>query len=133
MRRLFPWLFVTAIAIFSATTAVALRAQADTAARSTRDGVYTDAQAERGRMVFEGICTDCHQPAMWGDDWDGKSVGDIFAFISQNMPEPAPGSLSSQQIRDVIAFFLRSNQLPAGERELPAAVNALNQIRLERP
>lgn len=108
-----------------------LAAQAPSA-RSTRDGVYTAEQAERGKVVFEEGCTQCHTARMWGTDWNSKSVADIYDFISQYMPEQAPGSLSAEQVRDVIAFFLSSNRLPAGPSELPATVEGLKAIRMER-
>ena len=60
-------------------------------------------------------------------------MADLYLFISQNMPEPAPGTLSAQDVRDVITVFLKGNGLPAGQSELPASLEALRQIRLERP
>ena len=107
-----------------------LAAQAS-GARSVRDGVYTAVQAERGRAVFEEQCVDCHTPKMWGTDWTGKSVADVYDIISNYMPEPKPGSLSPQQVRDVLAHILKSNDLPAGMTELPEMPSALKEIKLE--
>jgi S-disulfanyl-L-cysteine oxidoreductase SoxD len=103
----------------------------DASSTSVRDGVYTEAQADRGKALFEERCTDCHTPKMWGSDWTGRSVADIFDFISNYMPEPNPGSLSPQQVRDVLAHIFKSNDLPAGAMELPETIAALKQIRLE--
>lgn len=97
---------------------------------TTRDGVYSTAQAARGQMVFDEKCRDCHTAAMWGSDWEGKSVGDVFEYISQYMPEPAPGTLSAQQTRDVVAFLLKSNTLPAGSAELPEMLEAMKSIKM---
>ncbi len=101
--------------------------------RSTRDGVYTDPQAERGQKVFDEKCTECHPLRMWGTDWDDKSAGDVYEFITAFMPEPAPGSLSAQQVRDVIANFLKQAKLPAGASELPETLEGLRQIRMDLP
>jgi hypothetical protein len=101
--------------------------------RSTRDGVFSAAQAARGEALFEGTCRECHSGQLWGMDWDGKTVADVYDFISRNMPESAPGSLSAAQVRDAIAFILSSNELPAGPSELPASRDDLKQIRIEPP
>ena len=137
---LFTRLLLLASAAFGIVVVVAasgaeLAAQAAPAgmSRSTRDGVYTDAQADRGQQVFEERCTECHNTRMWGTDWDGKSAGDVYEFISAYMPEQAPGTLSAQQTRDVIANFLKQARLPAGSAELPEALAGLKQIRMELP
>ena len=115
------------------TAIMAASASAQTGTSSTtRDGVYSATQAERGLMVFDEKCRDCHTAAMWGSDWDTKSVGDVAEYISQYMPESAPGTLSPQQTRDVVAFILKSNTLPAGTSELPETIEALKQIRMRK-
>ena len=43
----------------------------------------------------------------------------------------APGSLKPQQVRDVLAHILKSNQLPAGAMELPEMIAVLKEIKLE--
>ena len=132
MHRVLLW---TTAATFLAVCALcaSARVSAQTGAQvTTRDGVYSTTQADRGQMVFDEKCRDCHTAAMWGSDWDGKSVGDVFEYISQYMPEPAPGTLSPQQTRDVVAFLLKSNTLPAGSAELPDTLEAMKAIRMER-
>jgi mono/diheme cytochrome c family protein len=124
---------VAALLMASRPSAVLAQAAPAAANRTTRDGVYTDAQAERGQMVFEVRCNDCHTARMWGADWNGKPVADVFEFISQYMPEDGPGTLQPDQVRDVIAFLLKSNSLPSGPAELPTTVDALKQITLQKP
>ena len=46
------------------------------------------------------------------------------------MPADAPQSLSAQETADILAYALSSNKCPAGDRELPADVAALRQIRV---
>ena len=48
------------------------------------------------------------------------------------MPQDAPGRLTGQELNDVIAFILQSNDYPAGADEL--AIDLANQgdpIRIE--
>ena len=82
-------------------------------------------------MVFDQNCTTCHTPRMWGTDWNTKSVGDVYEFIKEFMPEQAPGSLEPEQVRDIVAFLLSSNRLPAGTSELPPTLEELKAIKLE--
>lgn len=119
--------------LFAAFVLGALEAQAPAPPRSTRDGVYTQAQAERGHELFRARCEECHTENMWKPEWDSKTVADLYLFISQNMPEPAPGTLNAQEVRDAISVFLKGNGLPAGSSELPASLEAMRQIRMERP
>jgi mono/diheme cytochrome c family protein len=98
-----------------------------------RDGVYTGEQAERGGAVYEQKCTGCHAARMWGGDWTEKSVWDVYDTIANYMPQDDPGSLSPEQSRDVVAYILKTNDLPAGMAELPESLDELKQIRLARP
>ncbi len=48
--------------------------------------------------------------------------------MSMTMPEGSPGSLSSEEYADILAFLLRLNDYPAGEEELPADFAVLENI-----
>jgi mono/diheme cytochrome c family protein len=89
--------------------------------RSVKDGVYSAAQATRGRALYEEKCTGCHAHKMWGQDWPEKSVFDVYDVVKNFMPEDNPGSLTAAQTRDVVAYILQNNQLPVGKTELPEA------------
>jgi mono/diheme cytochrome c family protein len=102
-------------------------------ARSVKDGVYTAAQATRGRSIYDEKCSSCHADRMWGQDWPEKSVFDVYDVVKNFMPEDNPGSLTTVQTRDVVAYILQKNKLPAGKVELPAAEADLKQIKLEQP
>jgi S-disulfanyl-L-cysteine oxidoreductase SoxD len=120
----------------------ALRAQA---AASVWDGVYSDAQADRGGTLYGQNCASCHgdhlqgkhptTPALAGDtfkgNWNGQSVDDLFEKIQTSMPGDNPGSLSRQQNADILAFLLKSNQFPAGKDDLPSEADKLKPIRFE--
>lgn len=109
--------------------------------RTVWDGVYTEDQARRGEKVYAATCVKCHVETLLGDgtataltgtgfaaNWDGVTLGEMAERTRTTMPDDDPGKLSRQQVADVIAFVLKFNKLPAGEIELPAQTEALNQI-----
>jgi mono/diheme cytochrome c family protein len=111
---------------------------------STRDGVYTDAQAARGQAMYKKACASCHRetlegngtaPPLAGDDftmdWVGQNLSDLFDRIQTSMPGDNPGSLAPTENADLIAYILKVNKLPAGKNELPTDAPALKQIRFE--
>ena len=130
------------VALFSLTTiwalsagAAALHGQAPT--KTTNSGVYTAAQAERGKKVFEAKCTACHDTARFTGDvfldvWAGKPLKDVWDIASGTMPEDNPGSLQQQEYGDILAFFLSLNEFPAGETELKGEAGAMAAIRIEK-
>jgi polyvinyl alcohol dehydrogenase (cytochrome) len=97
--------------------------------RSTRDGVYSAAQAEAGRALYAKSCaTGCHganlagagpTPSLAGKDflarWSGLSVGELYRRVRTTMPKNAPGSLSDKAYLDVVAYLLSANGFPAGK------------------
>ena len=127
-RRVYLLLIVAALGV---STAVAAQAPAPT--RSDKDGVFPAAQARRGGALFEEKCTNCHALRIWGQEWPGKSVFEVYDMIRNFMPEDNPGSLSPQQTRDVVAYILQANKIPAGKKELPAVDDELKDLRLELP
>ena len=92
-----------------AISVAAASAQAPT--RTTNDGVYTAAQAERGKKAFASSCTTCHDTdrfsgATFTDAWAGKPMKEIWDVASGTMPEVNPGSLKQQEYADILAYFL---------------------------
>ena len=109
---------------------------AASSSRSTRTGVYTRAQATRGRAVYAGMCQSCHSPAShtgvtFANWWNGHPASDLFGFISERMPKNDPGSLSGEQYADVVAYLFQMNGMPPGKTELPADSTALSAIRID--
>jgi len=120
--------------------APSLKAQTapDTVKQTTRSGVYTAEQAERGRMTYALSCRSCHTAAShtgvtFAKWWKDRTVADLFGFMSTQMPKNDPGSLEKEQYADVIAYLLKMNAMPAGTTELLADSSALAQIRIELP
>jgi mono/diheme cytochrome c family protein len=103
--------------------------------RTVGEGVYTTAQADRGQVVFRGSCESCHAPRYFTGGFlrNWSSVGELFDFTVSNMPEDAPASLTPQQYADVMAYVLKVNNLPTGEKELPTELPALQAITFPPP
>ena len=105
-----------------------MTAQTSTPRRTVWDGVYTEAQAARGMTAFGQSCAGCHALAAEGKAplvgepfWKSfaqKTVGDLLEFVSTNMPNGNPGSLSESTYGDIVALMLKSNGFPAGNAEL---------------
>ena len=90
---------------------------------NTTDGIYTEAQAARGRLAFEQICTECHVPADWMEPaflerWEEASVFRLWYWIYERMPHGNPGSLTREQVTDALTYIFQLNGLPPGPSEL---------------
>ena len=108
------------------------------------DGVYTDAQAARATGVFGASCAGCHsltpegsRPLVGERFWQRntqKSVSDLLAYVSKNMPNGNGGSLAPETYNDLVALILKSNSLPAGATELtPASIAGVQIIPKDGP
>ena len=115
------------------------------AKKTTWDGVFTAAQAERGKQNFlSGRCGGCHKldltgdrgPALKGDDflahWENGSVVTLFDKIRETMPPNAPNETTDDAKIDIIAYLLLQNGFPAGRSELRAEAESLGIIDLVR-
>ncbi|HKD15679.1 MAG TPA: hypothetical protein VKE71_14185, partial [Candidatus Angelobacter sp.] len=55
-----------------------------------------------------------NSPALTGktfeDQWNGRTVGDLFRKILRKMPQDDPGRLTPQESADLVAFLLRFNK-----------------------
>jgi quinoprotein glucose dehydrogenase len=112
--------------------------------RSVWGGIYTEAQAARGKDLYSGQCAVCHGGELSGGEmapslagveflsrWDGLSVGDLFERIRTTMPQNAPGSLGGQPAADILTFVLSVNGFPAGSTEMSKDAGVLKQIRID--
>jgi len=105
--------------------------------RSVQDGVFSAAQAERGREVFDLRCFECHLLEDFQDpfmsSWEGATVYGLYQQLRTTMPYETPGTLEQQEYVDVLAYLFRINGVPAGEEELPAEQESLENIVIEGP
>jgi mono/diheme cytochrome c family protein len=108
-------------------------------------GVYTTAQAERGKANFlTGRCGGCHQldlsgdrgPALKGDGflshWENGSVNTLFRKISETMPPNAPNESTDDAKIDIVAYLLQMNGFPEGTKELKLDGDALDGVEIVR-
>jgi ankyrin repeat protein len=117
-------------------------APAAAAARTIWDGVFTQAQAERGRDQYQKSCSSCHKADLLGESaapplagpefnqrWTGQSLDDLLTTIRRSMPQEAPDSLGTAAYADIVSFLLSVNGSPAGQAEMPLESDALKQIQ----
>lgn len=110
--------------------------------RTVLDGVYTQAQADRGKELVIGHCGYCHgedlkggpgAPQLVGPEfmfgWVNRTAGDFFQQVQETMPLDAPGAMTPRQYADVVAAIFSANGFPAhAERELTPQRAALDEI-----
>ncbi len=110
---------------------------------SVWSGVFTDEQATRGGTLYQGACAMCHGPSLEGNgeapplvghfipDWEGTTLADLAEKIHDTMPLFAPGSLSTENTGAILAFILKSNGFPAGDKALPVSGDELKSISFD--
>lgn len=139
--RTFSRVHSAAILALVAGVAAAPAAQ-EPASPSASDGVYTTEQADRGEILYDDQCAVCHgtirqfvpeMAALLGDhnfrnDWRGRTLGELFGYILETMPQDAPGTLTAAQTAEIVAHILRGNRMPAGEAALPEDEETLTRI-----
>jgi len=110
------------------------------------DGVYSEAQAVRGKALSEAQCAYCHQSDLRGQGfapgliedaftsrWQDGNLGDLFAIVKGTMPQDKPASLTDDEYAAIVAFLLQANRYPAGQQDLRADPAALKGVLFKRP
>jgi cytochrome c5 len=137
-----PLACAAALALLSAATAeVHSQPPSD---RSLWRGVYTAAQAERGRAAYTRYCSRCHGEDLTGrrdyplsgerfmDHWEAHTLEHLFVLVSDSMPPDGTNAVDPNDKRDIVAFLLQRNGFPAGTTELPRDDAALAMLAIER-
>ena len=101
---------VASLTIAAATLAFSVAA-AQT--KNVWDGVYSDAQAGRGKKSYVTHCAACHNEGLQGGDlapelkgedfllrWNDKSMFEFVDRIQKTMPQDNPGGLMPQENAD---------------------------------
>ena len=115
-------------------------------ARTVWDGVYSEAQAARGKAVYDAQCAFCHQsdlrgqgfaPALVEDTftsrWQDGNLGDLLTIVKVTMPQDKPASLTDDENAAIVAYLLQANRYPAGQQELRPDPAALKEVVFKRP
>jgi mono/diheme cytochrome c family protein len=110
------------------------------------EGVYTNAQADKGKQLFSDNCAKCHGgtldgndeiPALKGShfmaDWESQSVADLINRVHSTMPMDDPGKLSTPSATLVVSYLLQQNGMPAGSAELTDGTAAATRIDAVKP
>ncbi len=111
------------------------------------DGVYTREQAERGRARYDSACAECHgialadgtSPPLAGDQFTASwgrpdlTLDDLYYIVRKTMPKDTPGSLTTEDYSDIVAYVLQRNGFPPGEKELTPDPAVLKSVRFGAP
>lgn len=131
--------------LFTLFAALALVVSLAGAEKTVWDGVYTTAQAARGKATYTTYCSSCHMedlsgggsfgmeeaPALRRDGFmEGRDLQSVFAFIDGNMPADNPSTLPGLAYVDILAYILQQNAFPAGSAELTPNADELKNIRI---
>jgi len=106
---------------------------------------YSTAQATSGEKLFAAKCAACHGdrleggagPALSGPAFTNYSkvtklsIGDMFTFMSQQMPLNEPASLTHDQYVSIMAFILHYKGYKTGSSPLTynAALNSTTHVQ----
>ncbi len=109
------------------------------------NGVYTTAQAARGKTAFETSCTNCHNrdlngsdrsPSLHGDrflaNWLNGSVNTLYSKIRFSMPATYPETVADDVKLDIVTYLLQVNAFPAGSTELKMDADELESIQIAK-
>jgi len=109
--------------------------------RQMWDGVYTAAQAARGKALFQNSCSRCHNPELIGSErgpalkgelfwshWEDDALLTLFTKIRDTMPQGGIESVPDEGKLDVLAHILSMNEVPAGPEELSLKPGVLENI-----
>ena len=129
-----------------------------TASAQLSSAVYTAAEAEAGRAVYEQACAACHMPDLRGQfeapalaganfrgAWGDRPVAELLDLVRTTMPPVAPGSLDPAAYAAVVAYLLQANGVapaaaaaggtapPAPADAPPPVADARDGTRVFRP
>ena len=100
-------------------------------------GSYTAAQADAGTGIYAAQCAICHLDGLQGSFeapelagpnfrsvWGARPVADLLNLVASTMPPQRVGSLSTDEVADVVAYLLRRNEVEPGGPELSLVSSA---------
>ncbi|MEE8292632.1 MAG: cytochrome c [Candidatus Tectomicrobia bacterium] len=107
---------------------------------------FTRDQVQRGKKIYKR-CIACHGARLQGGmvggrplkggvfkrRWHGQKMVAYYAYLSTQMPQDRPGSLTEADNLALMAFILSNNGFQAGFEPLTAAPQVLQQIYVRPP
>jgi mono/diheme cytochrome c family protein len=137
---------IVLVAGFAVSVGIGSGSAQTTAGKTVWDGAFSAAQAGRGKATYVAECSGCHLETLLGDggaspaligkdfveEWDKKSVRDLFSRIRNTMPATNPGGLTDQAYVDLTAYLLQMNKFPEGAAELPPDAEALRAVLIQQ-
>jgi len=110
-----------------------VQAQSETREKTVLDGVYSNAQGERGRVFYTTHCSSCHGNSLEGvsappltgnrfiERWREGALYPLYDFIRTRMPFGRPANakpIPDTEYLDILTYVLKVNGYRAGESEL---------------
>jgi len=93
---------------------------------------FTERQVATGSDLYDAHCQSCHAndlrsagpfPPLTGDaffaSWEGREVSELLAYVEENMPLGAAGSLGGDEYAAIVAYWLDRHGYDAGASPLP--------------
>jgi cytochrome c553 len=126
VRRLIP----AGLALLLATSAAVASSSSQ---KTTKDGVYTKAQADKVAETYGKVCANCHDPAKvaegkkpapplvgdgFFDNWKDRTLGELMTTIRLTMPNDGSMTLTVEDAENLTAYILQMNKLPEGKEPL---------------
>ena len=130
------------IAVLAVVLACTIAVRAQNPEPRIWQGVYSGAQAERGKTNYNSSCLRCHgdklqgntAPALSGDrfftTWGSEPIASLFAKIRDTMPPNFGTSIDDQTKLDIVSYILQTNGYPAGAGELTQNGNDLASAQI---
>lgn len=138
-----PYLAALVLGASSAALATQVTAQQPRAQSvgSVWDGVYTAAQAERGKQIYAGHCARCHGDDLatsrnplagdrFAEHWESRTLADLFRRIRDTMPAGQVTAIEDFQKLDAMVYLMQQNGFPEGRAELTPDAGALATVRI---
>lgn len=123
------------------------RASSQAPQRTTKEPLFTEAQAQRGAELIRKIgCANCHgdtleggpeeTPALVGNsfvsEWQNQTLNDLAIKVS-SMPPNSNRQGTPQENVDIMTLLLAINGYPMGDKELSPDPQVLRNIKIVLP
>jgi len=103
---------------------------------------YAAVQVARIKATYDRLCQECHGSDLTGgliggpplagfvfrQKWGGRALAPLYQYMSTQMPQGSPGSLSPQQYADLLALILSHNGHQAADAPLTPDLEQLGGL-----